>query len=188
MSEATRTVDGTVLPAVGTWTIDAVHSHIEFTVRHLVIGKTRGRFDTFSGTVEIAEEPTASSVTLEIDAGSVNTKDENRDNHLRSADFLDVEKYPTLTFASTSVTGKGTDWVLEGDLTVHGITKPVTVELELDGVVEKDPWGFSRAAYSGSAEIDREDFGLTWNATMETGGLLVGKTVKLSLEVETVKQ
>ena len=86
------------------------------------------------------------------------------------------------------MSGKGSDWVLEGDLTVHGVTKPVTVELELDGVVEKDPWGFSRAAYSGSAEIDREDFGLTWNATMETGGLLVGKTVKLSLEVETVKQ
>lgn len=188
MSEATRTVDGTVLPAAGTWNIDPVHSHIEFTVRHLVIGKTRGRFDTFTGTVEIADEPTASSVTLEIDAASINTKDENRDNHLRSADFLDTDTYPKLSFKSTSVTGKGSDWVLEGELTVHGVTKPVTVQLELDGVVEKDPWGFARAAYSGSAELDREDFGLTWNATMETGGLLVGKTVKLSLEVETVKQ
>jgi len=115
MSEATRTIDGTVLPAAGTWNIDPVHSHIEFTVRHLVIGKTRGRFDTFTGTVQIAEEPTASSVTLDIDATSVNTKDENRDNHLRSADFLDVETYPKISFASKTVTGKGNDWVLEGD-------------------------------------------------------------------------
>jgi polyisoprenoid-binding protein YceI len=186
MSTATRTVDGTVLPSTGTWTIDTSHSQVEFVVRHLVVGKTRGRFSTWSGSVQIADEPSDSSVTLEIDAASIDTRDENRDAHLKSADFLDVEQHPTLRFTSDDVKGSGRDWTVRGDLTIKDVTRPVVLQLELEGVVEKDPWGNARAAYSGSTEINREDFGLTWNVALEGGGFLIGKTITISFEVETV--
>jgi polyisoprenoid-binding protein YceI len=189
MSDATtRTVDGVVLPAPGTWAIDTSHSSVEFSVRHLVIGKTKGRFANWSGTVQIAEEPTASSVNIEIDAASIDTKDETRDGHLRTNDFLEVDQHPKLTFTSTAVKGSGTDWVVAGDLTIRGVTRPVELNLELEGVVEKDPWGLARAAFSGQTEINREDFGLTWNQALESGGVLVGKKVTINLEVEAVKQ
>jgi polyisoprenoid-binding protein YceI len=183
-----RTTEGVQHPADGTWAIDPSHSSIEFSVRHLMVGKTKGRFATWSGTIQIAEEPSASSVSIEIDPASIDTKDETRDQHLRSADFLDVAKFPTMTFQSASVKGSGTSWVVGGDLTIHGVTQPVELDLELEGVVEQDPWGRSRAGFSGETEIDREAFGLTWNQALEAGGVLVGKKVKISFEVEAVKQ
>src|SRR5262245_25814137 len=142
---ATRHVDGVVLPGPGTWTVDSAHSHLEFSVRHMVVGKTRGRFGTWSGTITVAEEPAQSSVHVEIDASSIDTRDANRDAHLVSPDFLHVEKHPTLAFSSTSVRGNGEHWTVTGDLTVTGVTRPVELDLTLEGVVEKDPFGMARA-------------------------------------------
>jgi polyisoprenoid-binding protein YceI len=176
-----------VRPASGTWNFDPSHSHLEFSVRHMVVGKTRGRFGSFSGTVNVADEPSASSVAVEIDATSVDTRDPKRDEHLRSADFLDVERHPALTFTSTAIRGSGTEWTVTGDLTIHGVTRSVDVDVVLEGVVEQDPFGFARAAFSGEAEIDREDYGLTWNAALEGGGVLVGKKIKISFEIEAVR-
>ncbi len=188
MSEtAVRTIDSSVLPAAGTWTFDTSHSHLEFSVRHMMVGKTRGRFGTFTGTVNVADDTTASFVSVEIDAASIDTRDPKRDEHLRSADFLDVERHPALTFTSTAVRGSGSEWTVTGDLTIHGVTRTVDVDATLEGVVEKDPFGFARVAFSGEAEIDREDFGLTWNATLESGGVLVGKKIKISFEIEAVR-
>ena len=185
---ATRTLAGVVLPASGTWVFDASHSHLEFSVRHMMVGKTRGRFAAFTGTIVVADEPAKSSVHMEAETASIDTRDEGRDTHLRSADFLDVEKNPKITFTSTSVTGEGTSWTVVGDLTIKGVTKSVSIETLLEGVIDKDPWGNARVAFSGEAEINREDFGLTWNVALDAGGVLVGKTVKISFEVEAVKQ
>jgi polyisoprenoid-binding protein YceI len=182
---ATRVVDGVELPAPGTWNADISHSHLEFTVRHLMVGKTRGRFSTWSATAVIAEDPTRSSVTVTIDPASVDTRDANRDGHLRSADFFDVEQFPAWSFVSTAVSGSGASWSVTGDLTIHGVTRSVVLDLAYEGAA-KDPWGNQRAAFSGATEIDREDFGLTWNAALEAGGVLVGRTVKIEFEVETV--
>jgi len=177
-----------ILPATGTWTLDASHSEVGFSVRHLGISKTRGRFGAFEGTLRIdAAEPANSSVEVSIDAGSVDTKDGGRDEHLRGADFFDVESFPTLTFRSTAVRGSGTDWVVEGDLTIKGVTRPVVLETELVGL-ERDPWGGERVGFAATTEVNREEFGLTWNAALETGGVLVGKTVKIHLDVEAVKE
>jgi len=176
-----------ILPATGTWNIDASHSEVGFSVRHLGISKTRGRFGAFTGTLKIdAENPSNSSVEVEIDAASIDTKDAGRDEHLRSADFFDVEQFPTLTFRSTAVRGEGSDWVVEGDLTIRGVTRPVVLETELVGL-QRDPWGNDRVGFAATAEVNREEFGLTWNAALETGGVLVGKTVKIHLDVEAIK-
>jgi polyisoprenoid-binding protein YceI len=182
MSTATST-----LPVTGTWTIDASHSEVGFSVRHLGISKTRGRFGAFSGDIVVAERPEDSRVTVEIDATSIDTKDAGRDEHLRSADFFDVEQFPTLTFVTTAVTADGDHWKVAGDLTIAGVTKPVVLATELSGLAA-DPWGNDRVAFTASTEINREDFGLTWNAALEAGGVLVGKTVKIDIEVEAVLQ
>lgn len=184
----TRVVDRTLLPAAGTWSFDISHSHVEFTVRHMMVGKTRGRFGAWQGTAHIADDPTESWVEVSIDATSIDTRDAKRDEHLRSGDFLDVEQFPALSFRSTKVEGGGTSWTVTGDLTIRDVTRPVVLDLELDGVVERDPWGLARAAFSGRTEIDREDFGLTWNVALEAGGVLVGKTVRIDFEVEAVLQ
>ena len=177
-----------ILPATGTWTIDASHSEVGFSVRHLGISKTRGRFGTFTGTLQVdAENPANSSVEVEIDAASIDTKDAGRDEHLRSADFFDAEQFPTLSFRSTAVRGTGSDWTVEGELTIRGVTRPVVLETELVGL-QKDPWGNDRVGFAATTEVNREDFGLTWNAALETGGFLVGKNVKIDLEVEAVLQ
>jgi len=183
---ATRTIDGVELPAAGTWTIDASHSSVNFKVKHLGLAKTRGRFASFDGTVEIGEDPAASRVAVAIDAASVETHDPKRDEHLRSADFFDVEHHPHLTFRSTGVRGAGSDWVLDGDLTVAGVTRPVSLEVEYDGVTT-DPWGGTRAGFTATGQLNREDFGLTWNAALEAGGFLVGKNVTIELDVELVR-
>jgi polyisoprenoid-binding protein YceI len=175
------------LPATGTWTIDPSHSEVSFKVRHLGISKTRGRFGSFRGDIVVADEPEQSRVAVEIDAASIDTKDAGRDEHLRSGDFFDAEAFPTLTFVTTGVQQQGSRWRVEGDLTIRGVTRPVVLETELVGVVT-DPWGNERVGFVASAALDREDFGLTWNTALETGGLLVGRTVQIDLEVEAVLQ
>lgn len=184
---STRTVNGVELPVAGTWAIDTSHSGVNFVVKHLMVGKTRGRFADWSGTITVAEDPLASSVQVEIAATSIDTKDDGRDGHLRSGDFLDVEQFPTITFVSRRVEGAGDEWKVTGDLTIHGVTRSVVLELDYEGAA-KDPWGGSRIAFEGSTEIDREEFGLTWNAVLEAGGVLVGKKVKIEFEVEAVLQ
>jgi polyisoprenoid-binding protein YceI len=185
---AVRTVNGEEVPAAGTYALDASHSHVGFAVRHVMVAKTRGRFADFAGTVEIGENPLESSVNVTIQAASIDTRDEQRDGHLRSGDFFDVEAYPTVTYQSRSVrqTGKG-EYVVDGDLTIKGVTQPVPLELTFEGGAT-DPWGGVRVGFSAKAELDREAFGLTWNQALETGGVLVGKKVTIEIEAEAVKQ
>ena len=184
---ATRAIDGVELPVAGTWAIDESHTSVNFKVKHLGLAKTRGRFSTLEGTVTVGERPEDSTVEVAIDAASINSNDETRDNHLRSADFFDVEQHPSITFRSTAVSGKGERWSVAGDLTIAGVTKPVTLDVDFDGVAG-DPWGGSRAGFTAKTVVNREDFGLTWNAALETGGFLVGKTVAIELDVELVRQ
>lgn len=175
--------------AASTWNIDPSHSAIHFSVRHMVVSKTRGRFTKWSGEVSFdPENPKASSVQVNIEPASVDTADAQRDGHLRSADFFDVEKFPQATFRSTKVEGAGDDkYRVTGDLTLHGVTRPVVFEALHEGT-GKDPWGGERAGFSASLSIDRREFGLQWNKALETGGVLVGDKVELTLEVEAVKQ
>jgi polyisoprenoid-binding protein YceI len=184
----TRTVDGTEVPAAGTYSLDASHSHVGFSVRHVMVSKTKGRFGDVAGTVVIADDPLESSVEVTIQAASIDTRDEKRDEHLRSGDFLDVEQFPTLVYRSRSVApaGKGR-WTVQGDLTVRGVTQPVPLEVTFEGGA-RDPWGGERIGFTASTELDREAFGLTWNQALETGGVLVGKTVKIDIEAEAVRQ
>ena len=170
----------------GVWNVDPSHSIVGFTARHLMITKVRGRFTTFTGTVTVAEDPLDSKVEATVDLGSVTTGDEQRDGHLKSADFFDVDKHPTMTFTSTGIKQDGGDYVLTGDLTVAGTTRSVDFELSFDGV-QKDPWGGTRAGFTAETEISRKDWELTWNVALETGGVLVGDKVKIELDVELVK-
>ena len=183
-----RTINGVEYPAVGTYAIDPSHTQLGFAVRHMAVSKVRGRLSKFDGTIEIAEDPTDSKVALTIDATSVDTRDENRDNHLRTNDFFDVENHPTWTFTSTSVTPEGpTEWNVAGDLTIRGVTRPVTLDVTLEGVV-KDPYGNHRVGFSGKTTINRDDFGVSFGAVMEAGGLVVANKVEIELEVEAVLQ
>jgi polyisoprenoid-binding protein YceI len=175
--------------AFSTWNIDPSHSAIAFSVRHMVVSKTRGRFNKWSGQLRFdAGNPSASSVEVDIDPASLDTGDTQRDAHLRSADFFDVEKYPTASFRSSKVevAGEGR-YLVTGNLTVHGITQPVVLDVSYEGS-GKDPWGGERAGFSATTTIDRKHFGLEWNKALETGGLLVGEKVELNLEIEAVKQ
>jgi polyisoprenoid-binding protein YceI len=183
-----RTVNGAEYPAVGTYDIDVSHTQIGFAARHMAVSKVRGRFSKFEGTLELAEDPVDSKVSLTIDANSVDTRDENRDNHLRTNDFFDVANHPTWTFNSTSITADGpTEWKVTGDLTIRGVTRPVTLDVELEGVV-KDPYGNHRVGFSGSTTIDRTDFGVSFGALMEAGGLVVANKVAIEIELEAVLQ
>lgn len=174
---------------MSTYVIDADHSTLGFTIRHAGIGKTRGQFDEFNGTIEVADDstPTGSTASATIKAASVNTRNNDRDNHLRSADFFDVETYPEWTFATTGVSGSKESFTLTGDLTIHGVTKSVDLEVEFLGAAT-DPFGNDRAAFEASTVISRKDFGLTWNAALEAGGVLVGDKVTITLEIEAIKQ
>lgn len=174
--------------ATTTWQIDPAHTDVGFAVKHMMISTVKGRFADVSGTVIIDEaDPAGSSVDVTIGAGSVDTRQEQRDAHLRSADFFDVEKYPTLTFRSRRVesVGKGELRVV-GDLTIRDVTREVVLETSDEGR-GGDPWGQQRAGFSAKTVIDRRDFGLTWNTALETGGILVGNDIRISLEVEAVK-
>ena len=183
----TRTVEGHEAPEAGTYAIDASHSHVGFSVRHAMVSKTKGSFGDVAGTIHIGEDPLESSVEVEIQMASVNTRDEKRDGHLQSPDFFDVEQFPTMTYRSTRVTPQGDRWLVEGELTVKGITKQVPLEVEFEGGA-KDPWGGTRIGFTAKAELLREDYDLTWNQALETGGVLVGKQVKIDLEIEAVRQ
>ena len=180
---------GTAIPgyAAGTWSIDPVHSNVDFVVRHMMVSKVRGKFRTFSGTIVTAPNPAESSVTAEIDLNSIDTGQEQRDNHIRSADFFEVETYPTMTYRSTGLRQDGDDFVLEGQLTLKGVTRDVPLRLELNGF-GPDAYGGTRAGFTATGEINRRDFGVNFTAVMETGGAVVSDKVTLHLEVEAVLQ
>jgi polyisoprenoid-binding protein YceI len=185
---ATRDVNGITLPTTGTFALDRSHTQVGFVARHLMVSKVRGRFTDFEGTIVVADDPSASSVEVTIQAASVNTSDENRDNHVRNNDFLSVEEFPTLSFRSTKVELKPRgDWKVYGDLTVRGVTRPVVLDVEFEGVIQ-DPWGNQRLGFTASGEIDRNDFGVSFNAALETGGFVVSPKVKLEIEAEAVRQ
>lgn len=174
------------LPVATTWAIDPTHTIVGFSARHLMAARVRGSFKTFSGAIQIAERPEESSVTVSIDAGSIDTGVEDRDNHLRSPDFLDVENYPNLEFSSTAVRSTSDGYEVDGELTIRGTSQPVTLRMQYLGVMN-DPWGNEKAMFSATTTIDREDFGLTWNAPLEAGGWLVGKKVEIELEVQAAR-
>jgi polyisoprenoid-binding protein YceI len=182
----TRTVDGAPVPPAGRYEVDPSHSEVAFVARHLVVARTRGTFGSFRGTAVIAEDPTESTLEAEVDLASVDTRDAGRDEHLRSADFFHVDEHPTMRFESTAVRRDGDRWAVEGDLTIRGVTNPVTLDVEFLGGIA-DPWGNTRAAFSARAELDREQWGLNWNQALETGGVLVGKKVQIELEAELIK-
>ncbi len=170
--------------------IDPDHSQVMFKVKHMGISTVTGRFDLFEGAYTLDRDNLENSkVETKIVANSVNTNKQKRDKHLRSEDFLDVEKYPEITFVSKEVK-KGSDdnFTIVGDLTIHGVTKSVELDAVYEGHVPKDPWGFDRTAFTASTKIDRKDFGLVWNDVLETGGLLVGDEVKIVLEIEGIKK
>lgn len=171
------------------WKIDPAHSEINFTVRHMMISNVRGRFEKFSGEVQFDEaNPANSSVDVVIDAASINTREAQRDGHLRSADFLNVEQYPTLAFKSTHVELLSANQArVHGDLTIRGLTRPVVLETEFAGT-SLSPWGTTNAGFAASTRINRKDWDLTWNVALETGGWLVGEEIKIDLELELVKQ
>jgi polyisoprenoid-binding protein YceI len=185
---ATRTVDGVDLPAPGTFVLDPAHTHVGFSVRHMMVSKVRGQFVDVAGTITVGEDPLASSVTAELQTASIDTRDDGRDGHLKSADFFDAEAYPTITYRSTSVSsvGKGRFTVV-GDLTVRDVTRPVELEVSYEGA-GRDPWGNERIGLSAQGEIDRDAFGLTWNQALETGGVLVGKAIRIEIEAEAIRQ
>jgi polyisoprenoid-binding protein YceI len=183
-TDLTRSVDGHTVPAAGSWTVDQAHSTVEFVARHLMVTKVRGRFADYDAAITIAERPEDSKVNVTIKAASITTGDAGRDGHLTSPDFLDAENFPTITFASTGVKATSdTNWDVAGDLTVHGVTKPVTLAVEFGGVAT-DPWDNTKAFFSASTEFDRESFGLTWNQPIAGGGVLVGKKIKVELEIQ----
>jgi len=179
-----RTVDGVELPAPGRYELDLAHSSVGFSVRHLMVSKTKGRFADFGGVVTIGEDPLASSVEVEISTASIDTRDETRDGHLRSPDFFDVESHPVITYRSTSVApAAGGTWLVEGDLAVGGVTRSVPLTVSFEGGIV-DPWGGARIGFEAHAELDRTAFGLSWNQALETGGILVGNTVKIDIAAE----
>ena len=180
----TRNVNGTEYPAVGTYDVDVSHTRLGFAVRHMAVSKVRGEFKEFSGTLELAENAVDSKISVTIQAATVETKDENRDNHLRTNDFFDVENHPTWSFTSTAIRPvTATEWHVDGDLTIRGVIKQVTLDATLEGVVQ-DPYGFHRVGFSASTTINRDDYGVSFNAALEAGGLVVSKKVDIDLEVE----
>jgi polyisoprenoid-binding protein YceI len=180
----TREHKGAAVPAAGTYDFDVSHSDVSFTVRHMMVSKVRGHLAAPSGSFTIAEDPHDSSVEVELDWSTVDTGDANRDTHLKSADFVDVEKFPTIKFRSTGVRHvKDDKWAVEGVLTIQDVTKPVILDLEFNGIGQ-DPFGNVKAGFSATTKINREDFGLTYNAALETGGFLVGKDVTIEIDVE----
>ena len=170
----------------GTWTVDAGHSAVAFSARHLMVAKVRGSFDQFEGTITVGENPLESKVEATVQIASITTNDEGRDGHLQGADFFEVEKYPTMTLVSTGIEARGSDYVLHVDLSIKGVTKAVDFDLEFEGVVQ-DPWGNTKAGFTAETEISRKEFGLEWNAALETGGVVVGDKVKIVLEIEALK-
>jgi polyisoprenoid-binding protein YceI len=172
-----------------TWTLDPVHSVAEFKVKHMMISNVKGQFTGITGVLTLDEDDIVNSrVEATIDASTINTREVQRDAHLKSADFFDVEQFPTLSFRSTQVKRTGDDELsVTGDLTIHGVTRQVTFEVEGPTAAGKDPWGNTRIGLSATTKVNRKEFGLTWNAVLETGGILVGEDVTITLDLEFVK-
>jgi polyisoprenoid-binding protein YceI len=171
------------LPA-GTYTIDASHSRVGFSARHAMVTKVRGSFNDYTGSAVVADG--AATISIEINAASIDTRSADRDGHLQSSDFFDVATFPKITFKSTSVKDSGSENIsVTGDLTIKDVTKPITIEFEYTGTA-KDPFGNDRFGFEGESEINRKDFGLTWNAALETGGILVSENIKLEFEISTI--
>ena len=171
----------------GSYALDPSHSQLGFVARHAMVTKVRGAFTEFQGTASgNGADPSSAQVNVTIDASSFTSRNEQRDGHVKSADFLDVENFPTITFTSTSVKADGSDWVVSGDLTIKGVTQQVTIPFEFQGEAT-DPFGNSRIGFEGRTTISRKDFGLTWNAALETGGVLVSDDITLELEISAIK-
>jgi polyisoprenoid-binding protein YceI len=183
------TVTAPEVTAITTWNIDPVHSTAQFKVKHMMISNVKGEFATITGKLELnGSDINKSRVEASIDAGSINTREAQRDAHLKSADFLDVEKFPALTFKSTRISKISVDEIsVEGDLSIHGVTRRAVFDVEGPSAPIKDPWGNTRIGISAKTTINRKDFGLTWNAALETGGIVVGEEVHITLDVEFVK-
>jgi polyisoprenoid-binding protein YceI len=183
----TATTISTSIPGyvAGTWTIDPVHSEIGFVARHMMVAKVRGRFTKFSGQIVTGEDPLASSATAEIDLASITTGNEQRDAHIRSADFFEVEKYPTMTYRTTGVRAEGDHFVVDGELTLKGITKHVPLTVEVNGF-GPDAYGGTRAGFTATGELNRKDFDVNFNALMANGGAVVSDKITLQLEIEAV--
>ena len=171
----------------GTWDIDPIHSEVSFVVRHMVVSKVRGRFDSFEGVIVTAEDPLSSSVEAVIDATSINTNQAQRDDHIRSADFFDVANHPKISFRSTALRPEGGDYLLEGVLTIRGVTKPVTLELEVNGFTP-DPFGGTRTGFSASTEINRQDFGVSYNGPIPgaDNAMVLSDKITINIEIEAV--
>jgi polyisoprenoid-binding protein YceI len=167
----------------GTWALDKAHTKVGFTAKHLMVSKVRGHFENFDARVEIAEDLTESKIEVNLEAASITTGAADRDGHLRSGDFLDVDNHPKLRFVSTDIVPDGEDWKVTGDLTIRDVTRPITLDVIYAGSVT-DPWGNEKVGFSASAKMNREDWGLTWNAALEGGGWLVSKDVTLEIEGE----
>ncbi|MSN25363.1 MAG: protein yceI precursor [Geobacter sp.] len=187
------TIIALTLPAfafASTWNIDPEHSNVEFKVRHLMVSNVKGHFDKYSGTVNIDDKDiTKSKVEVNIDTNSINSNVQKRDEHLRSADFFDVAKYPAMTFVSKKVAKAGQDKLkVTGDLTLHGVTKEVVLDVAGPSKESKDPWGNLRKGATATTKINRKDFGLTWNKALETGGVVVGDEVAITLEIEMIRK
>jgi polyisoprenoid-binding protein YceI len=185
---ASRDYNGVQIPVAGTYELDPNHKRVGFVARHLMVSKVRGGFEDATATITIAENPLESSVTATIQAASISTGQEQRDGHLKSGDFLDVEKHTTLSYRSTAVKSfDGSEFVLTGELTIKDVTVPVELKVELEGV-NRSPYGQDVFGFSAETEIDREEFGLTWNVALETGGVMISKKIKIEIEGEAVRQ
>lgn len=184
----TRTLEGVEVPTPGDWVLDRAHTNLMFISRYAMLTKVRGHFNSFEGTIHVADRPEDSWVELTIDASSITTDNDMRDNHLRSGDFLDLENHPTIKFRSSKVEVLGEDRLrVTGDLTVRGVTKEVVLDTEYAGMA-KDGYGRTRVAFSARTEIERDQFGVSWNMALEAGGVLVGKRVQLELEVQALPE
>ena len=181
----TRTHDGQVIPSAGVWEIDPGHTDLAFTGRHFMVTKVPGRFTDVSGRVVIAHDMADSSVEVDIDMASVESGSQVRDDHIRSADLFDVENHAAAHFRSTSLQWWGDRGTVHGDLTIHGVTRRVPLDVSFEGHV-RDPWGGDRAIFSARTRLNREDFGITWNQALEAGGLLVSKEIQIDINLETV--
>lgn len=185
---AARDYNGVQIPIAGTYLLDENHKRVGFVARHLMVSKVRGEFAKASATITVAEDPLQSSVSATLHADSIGTGQEQRDGHLKSGDFLDVEKFPTLEYRSTGVKSfEGNEFVLSGELTIRDVTHPVELKIEFEGV-GRSPYGQDVFGFSATAEIDREDFGITYNMVLESGGVMISKKIRVEIEGEAIRQ
>lgn len=169
----------------GTWTLDLAHTQIGFVVRHMMVSKVRGHFEKFSGTITTAANPVDSTAEVEVDLSTITTGNDQRDGHLRSSDFFDVDNHPRMTFRSIGIRSDGEDFLVDGDLTIRGVTRPITLKVEVGGF-GPDNYGGTRCGFSATAEINRRDYGVNWNAAIEGGGVVVSDKVTITIEAEAV--